>query len=149
VYVTNVDDCSWSDSDVVNPSLPGLGSLGVRCATHPEMLHPVSRYADALRDLRPEGSRGVLVAAIAGIPIDGSWNPCDPLDELRQMQRVDPSDPNALLPICDNDMGLAYPPVRLAEMVCEFGDDGMLASVCNSDWTTALVELARLIRRRL
>jgi hypothetical protein len=54
-----------------------------------------------------------------------------------------------LVPSCDDDMGLAYPPVRFAELVYLFRDYGYLASICEKNWATAQRDIARLIQRRL
>jgi hypothetical protein len=89
------------------------------------------------------------VAAITGVPVDGSWNPGDPIDELREMQVVNPENPNELLFSCDTAMGVAFPPVRIAELVYAFGDSGLLESICRQDWTPALQALTRKIEDRL
>jgi hypothetical protein len=46
-------------------------------------------------------------------------------------------------------MGGADPPVRIAELVYSFGDNGVLASICQEDWTDALQEIARMIQQHL
>lgn len=148
VIMTDEDDCSYPDVDFFNPSRPDLGPMNLRCALNPGELHPVERYAEMLLDLRP-GGEDLVVAAIAGVPTDGSWSPGDPLDELRHLQQVDPEDPNMLLPVCDTDLGLAFPPVRIADLVGRFGDQGILGSICRHDWSDTLTEISRAILDRM
>lgn len=150
VIVTNGDDCSASDPAMFDPTREDLGPMNLRCAMRDDMLHPVGRYRDALLALRPGHADRVLVAVIAGVPLDGSWSPGDPLDELRALVQVDPLDENQLLPLCESDeLGVAYAPVRLAELACSFGPSGLLASICQTDWTEAFEAMARLVQRRL
>jgi len=41
------------------------------------------------------------------------------------------------------------PPVRLAELAESFGDNGVLASICQEDWSDALSQTARTIQSHL
>jgi hypothetical protein len=143
IYVTNEDDCSTGNAEMFNPTRDDLGSLNVRCALNPDQLYPISRYCDAFNELHPGR---VVVAAIAGVPVDGSWNPGDPIDQLRELQQIDPANPDELLPTCDTAMGAAFPPVRLAELVYAFGANGALESICREDWTPALLLITRMIQ---
>jgi hypothetical protein len=149
VYVTDEDDCSTGNAEMFNPSRDDFGNLNVRCVLNPGELYPVSRYHDAFVALRGGLVDQVIVAAIAGVPVDGSWNPGDPLEQLRALQEVNPSNPNELTPTCDTAMGRAYPPVRLAELVYSFGDNGVLESICRQDWTSALGAATRGIQGRV
>jgi len=149
VYITDEDDCSVANSELLDPARDDFGPMNVRCALNPDQLHPISRYHDGFLALRPGREDLVVVAAIAGIPVDGSWSPGDDLESLREMQQVDPSNPNHLLPSCATGMGLALPPVRIVELVYSFGDHGLLASCCRSDWRDALLALARMIEDNL
>ena len=149
IYVTDEDDCSAANTEIFNPSRHDLGPLNVRCALREDMLHPVSRYYDGFRALRPGAEDQVVVAAITGVPIDGSWAPGDPIDGLRAIRQVDPSDQTRLLPSCDTRMGLAFPPVRIAELVYMFGSDGILESICRPDWTQALTAISRKIQEKI
>lgn len=46
-------------------------------------------------------------------------------------------------------MGFAFPPVRIAELVYMFGNNGILESICRSDWTAALQAITRKIQSKL
>ena len=109
VYVTDEDDCSAANAEMYNPSRDDYGPLNVRCALNPEELHPISRYVEALEGLRPGAEELIVVAVIAGIPIDGTWNPGDSVDRLRDLVQVNPSNPNELLKSCDTTTAL---PIR-------------------------------------
>jgi len=113
-----------------------------------ELLYPVDRYFEGLARLRDHIGH-LVVAAIAGIPNDDSWVVGDPIENLRDLRVIDPDDPNRLLPTCDTEMGLAFPPVRIAELVYMFRQYGYLASICDKNWTEIQQGIARLIQRRL
>jgi hypothetical protein len=141
IYVTDEDDCSTPDPEMFDVDRDDLGSLNVRCTVNPDRLHPIARYHDAFIELRDGDEERVVVAAIVGIPREGTWTS----EELRDISEVDPTNPLQLLKSCDTAMGAAYPPVRIAELVESFGDNGILASICSSDWTDTLVNIAQTI----
>jgi len=151
IYVTDEDDCSTPDPEMFNPANETLGSLNTRCALdeNEDRLYAISRYHDAFVDLRDGDEDRVVVAAIAGVPVDGSWNPGDPLERLRDLRRVNPSNPAEMISSCDTAMGRAKPPVRLAELVYAFGNNGILESICREDWTPALRAITRKIQDKL
>jgi len=149
VYFTDEDDCSTPNGELFNPTRDDFGPMNVRCALNPTELYPVERYYEALMDLRPGSEDLLIVTAIAGIPIDGSWNPGDSIEALRDLERVNPSNPNELAPTCMTGQGLAHPPVRIADLVYRFGDNGILASICVSDLTSALQAITRKIQSKL
>ena len=149
VIVTDEDDCSAANGELFNPSRDEFGPMNVRCALFPSELHPISRYINGLRGLRPGREELVIVAVIAGIPNDGSWNPGDPLADLADMVEVNPANPNELLPSCETSMGLAFPPVRAVQLAYAFGGNAILQSICQSDWSEGITDMARLIQSRL
>ncbi len=146
IYYTTEDDCSAADDELFNGTRDDLGHVNVRCVTQDEMLFPVERYVSELRRLRPDPDR-LLVAVIAGAPIDGSWNPGDPIEDLAELARPDPDDPNVLLPTCSTGSGLATAPVRLVTLANEFGENGIVGSICLADHTETLLEIAAAIQR--
>jgi hypothetical protein len=150
VYITDEDDCSTGNGEMFNPTREDLSPMNVRCALNPTQLYEIARYHEAFTALRSGAvGGGVVVAAITGIPVDGSWNAGDPIEGLRDMQQINPSDPNQLLPSCQTEIGLAFPPVRIAELVTSFGENGVLASICRSDWSAAMTAIARKVQSRL
>ena len=149
VIVTDEDDCSVSNLEMFNPSRDEFGPMNTRCAFNPDELHPIDRYTDALRDLRPFDDNLLVVAAITGVPIDGSWGVGDPIDDLEALQRVNPENPNELIPSCMTSMGLAFPPPRLAEFIYSFEEAGILGSICRDDWSDTMMAIARAIQERM
>ncbi len=73
--ITDEDDCSSADMDLFSPSgadpqypSPVTGPSGdplVQCSAHPSALHPVQRYVDGFRALRP-GMEHYLVFVVVG-----------------------------------------------------------------------------------
>jgi hypothetical protein len=149
IYVTDEDDCSTGNAEMFNPQRDDYGTLNVRCALNPDELYPISRYYDAFVALRGGDLNRIVVAAITGVPVDGRWNPGDPIEQLREMQVVDPENPNELMKSCDTAMGVAFPPVRMVELVYAFGNNGILESICRQDWTPALQAITRMIQDKL
>jgi len=148
IYLTDEDDCSASSPDMFDPARDDLDPLNVRCATEPDLLHPVSRYVDGLLGLRAGREDLLAVSIVVGVPVDGSWSIGEPLERLRELQRVNPSNPNELLPSCETAMGYAFPPVRMVELAYALGPAGSIGSICRSDWTGVFGPILRATRRR-
>lgn len=149
VFVTDEDDCSTGDPELFDPEREDLGPMNLRCVLNEDRLYDLDRYFHGFLGLRPDNEDMVVVAAITGVPIDGSWSPGDPLDALRELQQVNPRNPNEQIPSCDTAMGLAFPPVRLAELAYMFGNNGVLESICQGDWSRALTAVTRKIQNKL
>ena len=104
VLTSDEDDCSVAEVGIYDPGDPRFSSaLNVRCALHPDALHPIDRYVRGFERLRPER---LLVAAIAGVPVDLVADPDDVdhaaiLGDPRMRVVVDPESDNDLLPACD------------------------------------------------
>jgi hypothetical protein len=158
LFLTNEDDCSPLDSGFFAQTLPSLpdplGPLtsfrcfqhGVRCGgTHDpqmsgprqdckpssELLQPLGRYKDALRQLG--ASTRVVVAAIAG--------PREPV-VVGQGKGVATLEPSCRLPAADGVPSLvATPAIRLGAFVDAF--DGALGSICAENYAPALEAFAR------
>ncbi len=160
VYVTDEDDCSAADDAIFDPSPAAadrLGHLRVRCALHPELLHPVSRYIRALRNLQLDRRGDVIVAAVTGVPRDLTRDPADIdydalLADERMQYTLDPLDDTRLVPACDlGGVGSAPPARRLVEVVADFAadGDGLVASICQPDLRPVMEDLAQLVAARL
>ena len=59
-------------------------------------------------------------------------------------------------PVCERDpeygvapWGEAFPAPRFVELAYEFGDNGLVASICDDDWSDTVADLARLIQSKL
>jgi hypothetical protein len=132
VFITDEDDCSGLElSDDAEP--------GVECLLREDELMPAADVHDALLELRGGDENRLAVSAIVGIPVDGSWDPGDPLVELRDLRRIEGNRP---APSCEGERGLAYPPPRLAELVYAAGNNGILESICREDWSWAFAAVS-------
>jgi hypothetical protein len=163
VVVTDENDCSFRDPELFDPEsaryrdpTTGFNARALRCFAYPEALHPPSRYADALRALRPEPDT-LLFAAVTGVPADLVTDPhaidydallADP----RMDEHIDPGR-DRLAPACDVvGVGFALPSRRIVEVARELSYISVVQSICQDDFSGALAgiteRLARIIRRR-
>jgi hypothetical protein len=149
VLVTDEDDCSTPSSEFFDPNREDLGCLCLRCMMNEDLLYPIERYRDSLLALRGGDESRVVLAAVTGIPTDGSWHPGDGVERLQNLRRVDPENPTSQIPICSSSHGLAFPAVRIATLVEAFGENGIISSICRSDWTDTFRQLANLIHLRM
>ena len=58
-------------------------------------------------------------------------------------------DGDNLVPSCDTDKGVAYPPVRLVELAKQFGDNGVIQSICQKDFRPAMDAIIKKIGTRI
>lgn len=160
IWVTDEEDCSASDTSIYDPSPAAatrLGSYGTRCANHPELLHPVSRYIMGLRNLVFERPGGIVVAAITGVPSELTANPLTIdydalLADMRMQYTPDPMVAGDLTPACRlGGAGKAIPARRIVEVVKDFATtgQGLVQSICQVDFRPSLVAIGRLIGGRL
>jgi len=157
VMLTDEEDCSASDPELFDPSSPRFTSdLNLRCFTHPEAIHPVSRYVEGLLATKSDPRR-VLFAPIAGIPPDalGSGRPdyAAILEHPDMQERVDPTMPTRLLPSCNEPgTGLAFPPRRIVETARELeirGARTAVGSICQSDYSDVVRRIMRSLSNEL
>lgn len=163
IPVTDEEDCSAHDEQIFNPSGgPFAGTdLNLRCYNEDfeqAALHPVSRYVEGYLQLRPTPA-SIIYAPITGIPLDLvpapnariDWNAI--LDDERMQYRVDPSNPNRVLPSCNVPLvGEAFPPrriVRLARDLEARGAHVTAQSICQTSYAGALREIIRQISSAL
>lgn len=160
IWVTDEEDCSASDTAIYDPSPAArtmYGSYGTRCANHPELMQPVSRYIMGLRNLVFERPGGIVVAAITGVPSELTANPLAIdydalLADSRMQYTPDPMDPNQLTPACQlGGAGKAIPARRIVSVVKDFADtgQGLVQSICQVDFRPSLEAIGRLIGGRL
>jgi hypothetical protein len=163
VVVTDEEDCS---SKVTEHLRPGGDNINLRCAQNPQNLFDVKqRYLTGFRALRPGNEDLVVFAAIAGVPTDlvdekaraavafGDANQRNAyydriLADSRMQEEFVPGDaPNQMMlrPSCTKPpkipMGkpqTADPPRRIVQLVKEFGENGIIQSICQSDFGPAM-----------
>lgn len=165
ILVTDEEDCSVRDPELFNPSGAfGATSPNLRCFAHPETLHGIARYVDGLLQLRPNPGRLIYVP-IVGIPVDLAPAPGESPDwgrlvssdpavcDIRMHERIDPSNPERLIPSCDvSGRGLAFPPIRItrvAQQLQAAGAGVTVQSICQESFETALTEIITLVKRAL
>jgi hypothetical protein len=155
VFITDEDDCSAKNPSLFDPAQQGLNDplgplssfrcfeFGItcdvndravdgprkNCAPGGTTLHPVSRYVQQLKSLKPNGQ--LLVSAITG--------PVDPVVVGR-----DGGSP-WLLPSCKTSESSAVPAIRLKALVDAFGPRGTQSSICDTDFGPALDKVASLM----
>lgn len=151
VVLSDEDDCSAAEPGLFEPGNPAYSSsLNLRCGLHPAALHPIRRYADGFRALRPER---LVFAAIVGVPVDlvADHDAAEydrVLDDPRMLVSVDPDDDNVLAPACnDETRGRATPGRRMTELARSLGDAGLLGSVCQDDLRAPLAAMVERIER--
>ena len=151
IFVTDEDDCSANDPELFNSARYDLGCLCNRCwaGGNERLLQPIDRYVETLRGVKPGKEHLITVAGIVGLPTDGTWVPGDPIEQLRELQQHDPRDPTQSIPVCRTEHGSVFPSPRIAELASEFGPNGVLGSICETDWSEVLMATARAIQRSL
>ncbi|HJL03737.1 MAG TPA: hypothetical protein RMH85_06735 [Polyangiaceae bacterium LLY-WYZ-15_(1-7)] len=142
LIVSDEEDCS-----AANPALfqtmggPFPGDLNSRCVEYHDAegaLHPISRYVDGLRDLRPGAAGRVVFAPLVGVPVDLQTAAWDAILEDDAMELA--IDPMTLGPstACERVEGgvtltRASPGVRYVETAQELdllGSQAVLGSIC-------------------
>ncbi len=141
IALTDADDCSVADTDLFRTDSSRYpGSLGLRCFQYPGAQHPTRRYVEGLLSLRSD-SRRIVYAPIVGVPTDlvpgQRTNFVRVLADPRMEARIDPSNPDALVPSCDPP-GRALPPRRIVEVgqaMEAAGAQVTVQSICQSNFT--------------
>jgi hypothetical protein len=159
VLVTDEDDCAITEEGkplFLPGNAPGgadalrtYGGLNVRCGLNVgdgTLIRPTERYKRAFASLKPDNPDRVIFGAITGVPME-AFARGDSVDEILALpamqfqvdQVVDPANSRPLTS-CTNATGVevAYPPIRIAEVVRDFGKQGFLYSICEDDYGPAL-----------
>lgn len=152
VFLTDENDCSVSPDhpEMFDPSRVDLGGLNIRCFRNPGFLLSVEHYKDALDGLTASGHL-VVVGALAGVPPDaaecnGFGDTLDGCLAVPEMIERPNETGDQLVPSCDvPGMGFAAPPVRLVQLVQQFGNRGHMSSICRRDYKGGLREIATRI----
>lgn len=155
ILLTDEEDCSAADRSLFNPDDRRYGdTLNLRCFENPEVLHPVSRFANGLKGLRANPN-DVIFAAIAGVPVDLVSDPSaidytDLLSDPRMVEAVDPTNPNQLTPSCEvPGHGVAFPPRRVVQVAESFGANGVVQSICQEDFTPVVDAILQRVAARV
>lgn len=161
IPVSDEEDCSARDPELFNPSsaVYGATDLNLRCFAHARAaLHPVTRFVDGLMQLRATPSR-LVYAPIVGIPVDlaptagaspdyvALISPDLALRDDRMEERIDPGNPNRLIPSCNTPgSGVAFPPIRLVQVAQQLEAAGAgvtVQSICQGSFRNGMIEIIR------
>jgi hypothetical protein len=151
--------------------------INLRCFLHPELSYDVkNRYLTGLRALRPGHENMVVFAAITGVPTDlvnsdarGPVNFSNAeerdvyydtiLNDPRMQETIDQSSKPGtgsgnLSPSCigtdaNGHTWVARPPRRIVKLAQLFGPQGIVQSICESDFGPATDAIVSLIGERL
>src|SRR5262249_8213969 len=123
----------------ISPTNPG-SYTGCRPRTDSFLTDP-DRYFEFLATLKPPGQ--TIVAVIGGDPKpDIAVGPLT-INGFTQMLALQPS----CSAVIDGAMAIARPAIRLADFASRFGDHGLFRTVCQPDYSEALVDIGELIGR--
>jgi hypothetical protein len=160
VFVTDEEDCSIPDAsreifDAMSTAIPG--EINVRCglAQNQGRLHPVKRYIDGLRALKPAAYQDrLIVASIVGVPTKEQLGSTSGVtsgaaaiqailnrpDMEFKVQRNMAGTADEPVPTCISSAGAgsAAPARRFLELTKEFGDNGVVTSICEPSYENAL-----------
>jgi hypothetical protein len=172
VFVTDEEDCSIPDNSSElfnrNSSMFKPGDINTRCGKpeNQQFLFPTKRYVDGLRALKSEAFQDrIIFAAIVGIPLAvnlGGEPAHSGKTELEgilargDMQfSVRPSSISTTdeepVPVCTspNGDGNAAPARRFVEAASFFGDNGVVTSICENEYGSALQAVITKIAAQL
>jgi hypothetical protein len=169
VFVTDEEDCSSPDRSnaIFNPQDTSVsGEINVRCGltANRERLHPVQRYIDGLRALKPTAYQDrIIVAAIVGAPTrlqlgtsSGAVSGAAAIQALLarpdmrfQVRRNGANTADEPVPTCvsPSGAGSAAPARRFLELAEAFGSNGVVTSICEDEYGSALQVLIDKITR--
>ena len=150
VTMTREPDCSASDPELFNPAAEDYPvSLGLRCISFPEALHPPQRYVDGLLALRPTGERLVFFAVV-GVPPDLISAEYDVILSDSRMQATLNHERRPMYSCMIPDGGgLAFPPRRIVQVAQGLDERSAIAtlrSMCTAEYgfdVEALVDSVR------
>jgi hypothetical protein len=165
LLITDEEDCSSRDPSHFNP-IDSLSGLNTRCYYEAMEgaagnLHPVQRYIDGLRALRPDHDNLVFFGAIAGVPLDAvSEEALADVDfaddaerdtfyndllahpkmqgEIDEKDTPDVPEDDGMKPVCEAANGKAYPARRIVEVARGFGSNSVVQSICQESFTSAI-----------
>jgi hypothetical protein len=157
VVVSDEEDCSIPDRSrgIFNPADGTFAAnVSARCALHPDALHPITRYAEGLRALKADADR-VVFAALVGAPraesgeVYRGQTALEALLEHPEMQYREASQNAGLQAACTGEDGAAYPARRIAQLAAQFGDNGVLGSICDPTFGPFMARVVELAASRV
>jgi hypothetical protein len=162
LHVSDEEDCSIRESGKVlfaqgPDAQTEYGPINLRCGLHvddEELVHPVQRYVDGLRSLKPGHPERVVFSAIVGLPLDAGDKTYDELLALPALQFAEnPLKPGFPATSCNTTSASrvdeAYPPRRFLELARGLGEQAMVSSICADSYGPAIDRLVSKIAASL
>lgn len=161
IHVSDEEDCSIPDSagNLFDPGIQGKDQ-NISCQKNLGALHSTTRFINGLKLLREGNEDQVVFAAIVGVPVepaealvkaDGTQD-FDALLALEEMQFetiVDGKGRIVPRPACSFKGADAAPARRFVEVAKGFGPNGIVRSICQADFTSALSAITAKIANQL
>jgi hypothetical protein len=163
VIIGDEDDCSAKDTSVFSPSDTAKGPINFRCTeygvtcdgdTDPlhmqtfgvranckpredsQYIFPVQRYIDFVKGLKAD-PKSIVVADIGAPIMPYAIGP-----DTYENKPMDP----ALQASCQSSTGFAVPTLRVQNFIGAFPDRNSFSTICNTDFSDALTNIANLIK---
>ena len=154
VIVSDEEDCSVTEQGTAMFNVQGPGPIqapfaqqpvNLRCGMNrldPNYVHPIQRYVEGLRRLKPDNPDRIIFAGIVGLDPSLENSSFDVMLEntkfdfdLGSAPRPDDVQP---VEACRTAQGRAFPGERFIQVAREFGDNGVIKSICTDDFGPAL-----------
>jgi len=167
VVISDEEDASIPDrsADLFNALEGDKARLNIRQYENPQALHPVSRYVEGFKALRPGHPERVIFAGIVGVP-QGSEDLVGPdgqdFDAILKQKDMEfvvtirgpaPGVTYFANVACVNasvtPASEAYPGGRFVEVAKGFGANGVIRSICDNDYGEALTDVLLPIGKQL
>jgi len=146
-----------------------MQGLNTRCHFNPDELFTKERYINGFKALRPGHEDLVLFSALVGVPpetvddLPADYATSEASREkfyaaIRDDERMQPvvddqgtpsPDDDTMRASCDTTMGKAYPPSRIVDVAEGFGANGLVQSICQSDYGPAIDRMIDRMTARL
>jgi hypothetical protein len=172
VHITDEEDCSIPDesSGLFDPdSVQYPGGINTRCGlpANQSALHPIARYVAGLNALKqPRYRDRIIFAGIVGVPgaaDSGSAVHNGEAALSRLLARPDmqfttrsnsPGTDDEPVPTCISETselgdGSAAPGRRFVQLAAEFGDNGLVSSICDDGYQGLIDRLSKLVAKHL
>jgi hypothetical protein len=142
ILVTDEEDCSSPDASAAQLySSLDVTTINNVCGSNTNLLHPVERYIAGFRGLKSEAFQDLVIfGGIVGVPLARDTQG-QSLAEI--LARPDMRFSGGLLgarPACTagGGAGTATPARRIVEVAMGFGDNGVITSICEDNYSAAL-----------
>jgi hypothetical protein len=142
VVVTDEEDCSSPDASAAQLySSLDVVTINNLCGRNTNLLHPVQRYIEGLHALKAEAFQDrVIFAGIVGVPLAAQTQGQSLSEILQRPEMRFRETLTGAAPACTatGGAGTATPARRIVETAIGFGENGVITSICENDYSAAL-----------